>query len=444
MSRGLHQAWARTVRRRGGDIAVVQAGDGATATFREIDARAAAWCARHVPDARALGGRPVVFAAPNGIEWFEIFLGLLKAGAVAAPLDPGEPAAAQRQLAATLRAAAWWSGLSLEALARSRRFRDPEVCLIKLTSGTTGRPRPLVFTAAQMLADGRQVTSTMGIRARDLNYALVPPGHSYGLGNLTIPLIAQGVPLVCGSSPLPRAIAADFARWRPTVFPGVPAMWRALAASDIALPGLRLAISAGAPLPAEVARDFAARFGVRLHSFYGSSETGGITYDRTGRGALGGHVGCAMLGVKLRALPGGRLRVSSSAVLTHGNPRRAGRHGAWIMPDRTALDSRGNLTLLGRRGATVKLAGRRVSLVEIVDRLRRLRGVRDAWAGIAPGREPVLAAVVATERAPAELRAELLADTASWKIPRRLVVVPALPVNARGKTDTRALQTLVA
>jgi len=221
-------------------------------------------------------------------------------------------------------------------------------------------------------------------------------------------------------------------------------MWRALAASNVALPGLRLAISAGAPLAAEVARDFAARFGVRLHSFYGSSETGGITYDRNGTGALGGHVGRVMRGVKLHVLLGSLLRVSSAAVVTHGNVRRAGRHGAWTMPDRTTLDARGNLTLLGRRGATVKLAGRRVSLVEIAERLRGLRGVRDAWVGIAPGREPVLAAVVATARTPADLRAELLADTASWKIPRRLVAVAALPLNARGKTDTLALLAMVS
>jgi acyl-CoA synthetase (AMP-forming)/AMP-acid ligase II len=219
MSRALLQAWARTIRRRGGDIAVVQARDGATATFRELDARASAWCSRHVPDPRLFAGRPVVFAAPNGIGWLEIFLGLLKAGAVAVPLDPGEPAGAQRQVAAALRAAACWSGAALEPIGRSRRFRDADVCLIKLTSGTTGRPRPLVFTAAQMLADGLQVTSTMGIRARDLNYALIPLGHSYSLGNLTVPLFDQGVPLVCGSSPLPQAISADFARWRPTVFP---------------------------------------------------------------------------------------------------------------------------------------------------------------------------------------------------------------------------------
>lgn len=434
----LLQAWQRTVHRYGEQRAVVQATDGAAVTFRELDARAAAWCAKHTSLASSLQGRAVVFAAPNGIGWLEIFLGLLKAGAVVVPLDAAEPPTAQRRLALSLRAAAWWDGTRLAALPNPRRYRNSAVCLIKLTSGTTGRPRALVFTAEQLLADARQVTATMGIRPRDLNYALIPLGHSYGLGNLTLPLLAQGVPLVCGTAPLPHAIAADFARWSPTVFPGVPAMWRALASTELGLPGLRLAVSAGAPLPPDVAREFAARFGRRLHSFYGSSETGGITYDRTGHGALDGTVGRALRGVTLRALPQARLEVSSAAVLTQGNRRC----GTWIMSDRVRLDASGQVTLLGRRGTTVKIAGRRLNLAEVSDRLRQLRGVRDAWVGYEPGTQPVLAAVVVTGRTATELRAALLVDTAAWKIPKKLFPVAALPLTARGKPDTRALHAL--
>jgi long-chain acyl-CoA synthetase len=283
----------------------------------------------------------------------------------------------------------------------------------------------------------------MGIGSGDVNYALIPFGHSYGLGNLTLPLLAHGVPVVCGSSPLPHAIAADFARHRPTVFPGVPAMWRSLAASDVTLPGLRLAISAGAPLPPEIARDFAARFGQRVHSFYGSSETGGITYDRTGAATLAGQVGRALRGVRLRALAGQRLQVSSAAVFTLGHRRRDGQNGAWLMPDRVALDARGNATLLGRRGTTVKIAGRRVNLAEVADRLRRVAGVREAWVGLTRGVEPALGAVVAGTLSAAELRSALHADTAPWKIPKKLVVVAALPITPRGKPDTRAMQALI-
>lgn len=437
----LLQAWQHTLRRHGSSRAVAQAADGAAVTFRELDARAEAW--RIMYATSGLTGRAVVFAAPNGIGWLEIFLGLLKAGAVVVPLDAAEPPAAQRQIATDLRAAGCWNGTRLVPLPRAKRFRDPAVCLIKLTSGSTGKPRALVFTAAQLLADGRQVTATMGIGRGDLNYALIPLGHSYGLGNLTVPLLAQGVPLVCGTTLLPHGIAADFARWRPTVFPGVPAMWRALAVSDVALPTLRLGISAGAPLPPEVARDFVARFGRRLHNFYGSSETGGIAYDATGAATLEGGAGRALRGVTLTALGGARLQVGSAAVLTHGNRRRTGGLGAWIMPDRVTLDARGGVILQGRRGLTVKIAGRRVNLIEVADRMRRLPGVRDAWIGVSAGTDPVLGAVVATGRTAAELRTALHADTAAWKIPKKLVVVTALPVTARGKLDTRALQAMV-
>lgn len=442
MNPTLLEAWEKTVRRHGGVRAVVQASSSESLTFRELDARATTWLTIHAPEPARLKGRAVVFAAANGIGWFQIFLGLLKTGAVVVPLDPAEPPLAQRQLAVSLRAGFWWDGTALAALPGAKRYRDPAVCLIKLTSGTTGQPRPLVFTAGQLLADGRQVAATMGIGRGDLNYALIPLGHSYGLGNLTVPLLAQGVPLVCGTAPLPHAIGADFARWRPTVFPGVPTLWRALAASDLVLPSLRLGISAGAPLPPEVARDFAARFGRRLHSFYGSSETGGIAYDRSGTATLAGEVGRALRGVKLSGLSGARLQVSSAAVLTHGNRRRVRKLGAWIMPDRVSLNVRGGVALLGRRGATVKIAGRRVNLAEVSDRLRRIPGVRDLWVGVSAGTDPVLGAVVATRLSVADLRTALLADTAAWKIPKKLLVVPALPMTARGKIDTRSLQAI--
>ena len=443
MSHALLQAWQKTLRRHGATRAVVEAAGGRSLTFRELDAAAEAWVRTNVPNHAVVAGRAVVFAQPNGFAWLEMFLGLLKAGAVAVPLDPGEPAVAQQRLATGLRAGFWWNGTALQPLAKARRYRDPAICLIKLTSGSTGQPRALVFTDAQMLADGRQVTATMGIRTRDLNYALIPLGHSYGLGNLTIPLLAHGVPLVCGSAALPQAMTGDFARWHPTVFPGVPTMWRELAASDVKLDSLRLGISAGAPLPPEVARDFAARFGRRLHSFYGSSETGGIAYDRSGRAALDGGVGSALRGVKLAPQAGQRLRVSSAAVITHGNARKAGRHGSWLMPDRAVVDARGNVSLLGRRGTTVKVAGRRVNLAEVAGRLQCVSGVREVWAGITAGAEPVLAAVVVTERTPVELRVALAPATAAWLIPKKLLVVAALPVTARGKVDTRALQALV-
>ena len=96
MGHSLNQAWERTLVRGGSDCAVVQANDGASATFRELDTLASEWLRAHAPQPQRLKGRAVVFSAPNGIAWLKMFLGLLKAGSIVVPLDAAEPLPSQR------------------------------------------------------------------------------------------------------------------------------------------------------------------------------------------------------------------------------------------------------------------------------------------------------------------------------------------------------------
>ena len=446
MSATLLSAWEETVRASPAALALIDVGTERTFTRAQLDAAGDAWWAEHGAD---LAGRTVVFAEPNGPGWWSVFLGLLKSGAVIVPLDPGEPETAQRATAVAIRAGWLWRGEKLHAIAAGagRRARDGRR-IVKLTSGSTGSPRALAFTEAQMLADGRQVCAGMDIRSDDVNFALIPLGHSYGLGNLVVPLLAQGTAMVCGDSALPHAIAESIARWRPTVFSTVPAVLRALAGADVPrerLASLRTVISAGAPLAPEVALAFHLRFERRVHSFYGSSETGGITYDRTGDAALTGRsVGTPLPGVRLVLGRGGRFTVWSAAVFTLGN-RRCGAdgHGAHRPADRVALTDGGELALLGRSGRTVKIAGRRLELAEVERALRQLPGVRDAMVVPHPGRPEALAAVVATDEAAGALRTALRGCLAAWKIPKKIVTLPAFPVTARGKTDAARLRTLL-
>jgi len=444
MSNVLLSSWEKILRRQRHEIAVTECNTGQRATFQQLEDGAAAWLAAQNIELPDLRGHRVLFSAVNGIGWLEMFLGLLKAESVIIPLDAAEPIAAQLRIAEHVSARFWWNGTRLAAIGQRRRPRPrSELCLVKLTSGTTGAPRSLAFTAEQLLADADQVTQTMGITRRDLNYGLIPLGHSYGLGNLTLPLLAKGIPLACGTSLLPHAIAADFEKWKPTVFPGVPAMWRALSTADVKLSSLRLGISAGAALPAPVAREFYARHRIRLHNFYGSSESGGIAYDRSGAATLVGGVGRALRGVRLKIIPPDQLEISSAAVFTHLNRRCRNRSGCWRTSDIVKMDSRGQLTLLGRRGQTVKIAGRRVNLAEVAPRLRAVPGVTDAWAGLGRGNEAALGVIVATRLTVGDLRAALHSDTAPWKIPKKWVLVPALPHTARGKPDTRAMQEMI-
>jgi acyl-coenzyme A synthetase/AMP-(fatty) acid ligase len=320
--------------------------------------------------------------------------------------------------------------------------------IVKLTSGSTGAPRALAFTDAQMLADGAQVCRGMDIRPDDMNFGLIPFGHSYGLGNLVLPLLAQGTAIVAGVTPFPHAMAEAISRWQPTIFPAVPALLRALVNSEVPpaqLASLRVVISAGAPLAPEVAVAFAVKFARKIHNFYGSTETGGITYDQSGDAALTGRsVGTPLPGVRLVFGRGGRFSVESAAVYTLGNRRRnASGFGVHRPADIGAMTPEGELALIGRAGRFVKIAGRRLNLAEIEQALRRLPGVRDALVVAHAERADALAAVVATEQPADVIRQALRERIAPWKIPKKLVTLPTFPLTARGKTDTAELRRLV-
>ena len=101
--------------------------------------------------------------------------------------------------------------------------------LFKLTSGTTGEPRAIRFTAAQLLADCDNVCDTMGLREDDRNYGVISFAHSYGFSNLITPLLCRGIPLVVASDVMPRALLEGLASSGATLFPGVPAIFRTLA-----------------------------------------------------------------------------------------------------------------------------------------------------------------------------------------------------------------------
>ncbi|HTO02551.1 MAG TPA: class I adenylate-forming enzyme family protein [Opitutus sp.] len=436
----LLDVWTHTVRANPHAHVLIDAVTGREWTRSEIDAEAVAWRAHHGP---MLNGQIVAVAEPNGPEWLRVFIGLLYCGAIIAPLDPGEPIESLKQTATGIGATFLWKEGALETLAASRAKGRPRSRLIKLTSGSTGQPRALFFTDAEMLADGRQLCAAMGIREDDINLGLIPWGHSYGLGNLVMPLLLQGTAVVSGTAPLPHAIAAVIGQTKPTIFPAVPALLRALAdstATAAQLASLRTVISAGAPLDPAIAQRFAEKFERKIHNFYGSSETGGISYDSSGDSAgLGRGVGRPIGGVKLEFGRGGRLTVSSAAVFTLGN-RRPGSHR---MADIGRLTEEGELVLLGRSGRFVKIAGRRLNLAEVEHALKSLDGVRDALVVPHAERADTLAAVIASERVASEIRDALRTRLAPWKIPKKILILPAFPITARGKTDTRQLRTLL-
>lgn len=250
-----------------------------------------------------------------------------------------------------------------------------------------------------------------------------------------MPLILQGTAVVCAATYLPRQIVDWIAHYRVTVFPGVPALFRILATlpPGTAMAGLRTAISAGAMLSPETVQAFQARFGVKIHNFYGSSETGGISYDRTGTASLSGRsVGKPLHGVKV-TVRAGRIMVASGAV--------AAPAGKWLLPDRGEWNKQGELVLLGRVGQGANIGGKKVHPLEIERVLRALPGVSDAhvWIEHRQGRD-LLAAAVETRLTREKIEHALAAKLSAWKMPKHLVVAVELPRTARGKLDVARLR----
>ncbi len=224
---------------------------------------------------------------------------------------------------------------------------------------------------------------------------------------------------------------------------------------------LRLLITAGARIDAATVSWFRRRLDRKVHSFYGSSETGGIAYDDSEEVADPLHVGHAMPETAITDPPSpkadSRPAASSSREMPSppvmrmpGSAIRSRRStaGGFLTDDLGYLNEAGRLVLAGRVSPLVNVAGRKVDPAEVERRLLELPGIADARVlGMSCDTrgQQVVAFLVRTDAAltPLAIRRRCAETLSTHKIPRRFVFVDRFPVDARGKIDRRALQQLV-
>jgi acyl-CoA synthetase (AMP-forming)/AMP-acid ligase II len=406
-----------------------------------------AWTARELlARARLLGDEAelarardgcVAFSLPTSPAWMAAFLATQSAGVAALPIDRASAVRDWREEAAELGATHALDGARLVSLGRgARAMAWGRFAAAKVTSGSTGAPTVIPCRASNLLADGWNIIRTMKIRPRDRNLAILPLGHSYGLGNLVMPLVLQGTGLVTAASYVPRQVLEWIEARRISVLPAVPVVLQILAGieGDYDLRALRLVISAGAPLPAETAREFFRRFRRKVRNFYGSSETGGICFDASGAASRTGRsVGRPLDGVTVRVTAGGRIAVSSEAVAM---PR-----GRCTLADVGRWTADGELEITGRATPVANIGGRKVNPREIETALRTIPGVTAAWVAVTRGADrDSLVAAVESARSKRAIVEDLAALVAAWKRPRRVVVASILPRTVRGKLDAAALR----
>ncbi len=433
----IDQRWAKTLKQRADAVAVLNPDGSVARTFADIEREAG-----QVVDLLAdrWPGSVVSLRAPNVAAWPAMVLGIWRAGCSAllvdATLTEEQVVAAEGECGATARLA-WNAGLELRELDGVKKAGGN---LIKLTSGTTGAPRALEFSGEAVMADCDQICETMEIGEADLNYGVIAFSHSYGFSNLVTPLLFRGVPVVAARDSLPRALGDGLVATGATVLPAVPAIFHALAGVEgVAAERLRLCISAGAPMRSRIGRDFLQRHGVKIRSFYGASECGGICFDSSEeREVPDGFVGTPMSGVEVVRQNDGTLSVRSAAL-------HIGADGEFVPGDMLEGDVAVGLRIVGRMSETVNVGGRKVYPAAVEAALAKYPGV---WEVVVFGRgdesrAESLVALVVGEVDCADLRVWCAGRLAGWQVPREIFLVERIPLNARGKVNRRELAGMV-
>ncbi len=431
-----------------------------SASAREVE-RLSRALARRLASLGQVAERPVVLHVPNGPGFLAAALAIRRLGAVALLLDAGAPEAEVVRVAGAMGAAA--AVHSREPWPESHDVFDvvaiagPHVDLptgtawIKVTSGSSGVPSGVAFTSEALAEDDEALFGCMGLSTRDRMLAPIPWSHSYGLCSLAIPCLRRGVTLVLPARRDPWGPLEAARESGATFFPTVPAYLSAIVSLEETPPwpaGLRNVVSAGAPLGADTAARFRERFGLPIHAFYGSSETGGITFDAEGGAAERGTVGLPIPGVRVDVDVEGRVCVSGRALGIRRVPLADDRleGGVFRTGDLGRFEPSGELRLLGRADAVINVRGKKIDPAEVERVIGSLQGVREAVvvgvpeaAGDSESLRAVVSgdgALVSYERVVSWCREHL----APYKVPRSVLVLPAIPRTERGKIDREALR----
>ncbi|HEX2253569.1 MAG TPA: AMP-binding protein [Thermoanaerobaculia bacterium] len=357
-----------------------------------------------------------------------------------------------------------------------------EPALLLYTSGTTGRSKGAVLTHDNLLATVTGLLAAWGWRDDDRLLLALPLFHVHGLVVGLTTALAAGATVVLHERFDAAAVLDGLAPGGATLFFGVPTMYVRLvdalrspglrdAGAPAARPlsGVRLFASGSAPLAPETFAAFRQLTGHAILERYGMSETGITLSNPLAGERRPGTVGTPLPGVSVRIVDedGGDVAPGSEGELVvRGSNVFA---GYWRDPEKTAAsfltapDGRrwfrtgdlarrdpgtGHVTLLGRRHDLVISAGFNVYPREVEEVLCAHPAVAEAAVTGMPDRDRgevpaawVVAADPAERLDPAALAAWCTDRLASFKIPRRIRQVEALPRNALGKVQKHRLES---
>jgi len=341
--------------------------------------------------------------------------------------------------------------------------------LVLHTSGTTSRPKLVPLTHGNLIASALAVAATLQLGPADRCLNVMPLFHIHGLVAAVLGSLAGGGSVVC----TPGFLAPRFFSWlkthQPTWYTAVPTMHQAILsrAGDPANAAilrdarLRLVRSSSAALPRRVMQELEAAFSVPVIEAYGMTEaahqmaSNPLPPAPPKPGSVGRAAGpeVAILdpaGKHLAPGQSGEVAIRGPGVtkgyLNNPEANALAFTDGWLRTgDEGMVDTEGYLTITGRLKEQINRAGEKISPLEVDHVLTDHPAVAAALSFAVP--HPVLgediAAVVVPKpgAAPTErqLREYVASRLAAFKVPRRILLVDAIPTGATGKLQRAGL-----
>jgi len=439
---------------------------------------------RHLRDLGVRPGDVVALQLANRIEFVVLLFAAWRVGAAVTPINPSlTDVEVERQLSdsgarlvVTETSATTEAGVATLAVAdlcQSLGWEDLPVppdasalALLIYTSGTTGVPKGVMLDHANLEAMATMGRDALELGPADRSLLILPLFHVNGIVVSVLTPLLAGASVVIADRFDPRTFFDVVERERPSYFSAVPTIYTVLAALPEEVrpdtSSLRFGICGAAPASAELLVRFEGRYGFPLVEGYGLSEgTCASTLNPVAGPRRAGTVGVALPGQEIRILgPDG-------AVLPTGADGEVVVRGPNVMrgylgrPDDTAevivdgwlrtgdvghLDNDGYLTLVGRSKDMIIRGGENIYPKEIEDVLTGDPSVLEAAVIGAPDEKwgEVVVAYVQPRPGfaldPEDLEARCARSLSGYKRPTTYVVVEAIPKNAIGKIDKRALR----
>lgn len=471
-----------------------------THSYADLLERSAGVAAGLLAGRRDLDEERIAFLVPTGVQYAAVQWGVWRAGGIAVPINSGaavpeiehvlECAGVRRVVASPsllpvlgdLPAKLCLDVLTPESLEGDCALPEIEPArrgMILFTSGTTSKPKGVVFTHAMIAAQASVLVDAWRWQAEDRIPLFLPMHHLHGILNVLTCALWAGAAIEPFAKFDPARICARVAEGAYSVFMAVPTIYNRLVAWLDApenkhhvkqvtdgFRAMRLMVSGSAALPAGVHTDWARRTGQQLLERYGMTEIGMALSNPYSGERRAGSVGVPLPGVELqlvseagRVVEGegavGEIWVRGETVFDQywDNPDATAHsfRDGWFKTGDIATIERGYYRIMGRSSVDIiKSGGYKLSALEIEAVLLDHPDILEcAVVGLADdewGERVAVAAVFKDDDRPDlnELKDWAKARLSVYKLPRTLLAVDTLPRNAMGKITKQAVKALFA